>query len=91
LITSQQILDKYPDKDSYEWKNHGVHIYNVLKKKEESLSFKKTEKLKKEVVGDHKLLESIVSQAMKENPTGYLKDLKSNKEYKALKKKLKKK
>jgi len=34
-ITSKEIYDSYPDKNSYEWKSKGVHIYKALKKKED--------------------------------------------------------
>lgn len=42
--SSQDIWNKYQDKDSYEWKSRGIHIFNTLLKEEKEGSKKKKKK-----------------------------------------------
>jgi len=46
MITSKEIYDSYPNKNSYEWLSRGRHIYKVLLDKEIVLNKEKVKKKK---------------------------------------------
>lgn len=99
LKTSQEIWDLYPDKESFEWLNRGIHCYNTVVNLEEKAGVKPEAKPKQEkstgLEGKtlselNKMATGISLKFMSEYPNTWKDKLKQNEEHKLILKQAKK-